>query len=501
MRGQAGHYWSNDNLRMTIEESLIGNKQRKHFSVRPFALRDFQFPSPIDSSLILKGYLTDFWEPAAKGQLNVKVTPLLEAGFGFSSREDLVFTTAPGLALNATLGAKLSLYADFFGGAEKLPGYISDFTDTTQVLPTLGLNRADQGNPAFAFPTARLSYAPSEYFQFELGYGRNFFGQGYRSMFLSDVAFNYPYLKITTDVWNIKYVNLYSALDGTNPAEGSATDFQRKYSTTHYLSWAISPRFNLGLFETIVWQAQDSLSDRGFDPNYLNPIIFYRPVEFSIGSPDNALIGLDLSFEATKKIVLHGQVLFDEFLLSEFRNSSGWWGNKWGAQIGFKSFDSFGFENLRIQGEFNLARPFTYTHGSVLQNFGHYNQPLSHQLGANFYEGILTGYYEKNNFFSEALFMFAEYGRDPDSLNLGGDIFTSYVNPANEFGNTIAQGIKTRLYFQTLSAGVILNRDINLRASLSYTYRRSDTQGESPNNEHIFGLRIATEIYNRNRTF
>ena len=70
----------------------------------------------------------------------------------------------------------------------------------------------------------------------------------------------------------------------------------RKYTTTHYLSWAISKRVNLSFFDAIVWSATDSAGNyRGFDAQYLNPIIFMRPVEFSIGSPDNALMGLNLS--------------------------------------------------------------------------------------------------------------------------------------------------------------------------------------------------------------
>jgi len=35
----------------------------------------------------------------------------------------------------------------------------------------------------------------------------------------------------------------------------------------------VSKRLNLGFFETVVWENDN---DRGFDLNYLNPIVFYR---------------------------------------------------------------------------------------------------------------------------------------------------------------------------------------------------------------------------------
>ena len=43
----------------------------------------------------------------------------------------------------------------------------------------------------------------------------------------------------------------------------------------HYLSWNVSKRFNLGLFESVLWT---NTNDRGFDVNYLNPLYFFVPL-------------------------------------------------------------------------------------------------------------------------------------------------------------------------------------------------------------------------------
>lgn len=438
---------------------------------------NFGYPSPRDSA--------DF---------RIGILPLLVAEAGYSNQADALFEASAGVALGVSKG-KFSLHGEFLGGLTGQAQYLNQFTDSLGILPSRGRNLSSSGNAAFAMPSVALNFRANEIFTFELGYGKNFFGNGHRSLFLSDAAYNYPYLRIETDVWHIKYINLFSALKDISDDPGNPEAYRNKFSSTHYFNWAISSRFNIGLFETIIWQGSDTLSDRGFDPNYLNPIIFFRPVEFSIGSPDNAIIGLDLSFKLSSSIMLYGQLVFDEFLLSEFRARDGWWGNKWGAQIGFKSFELFGLENAFLRGEFNLARPFTYTHGSVLQNFGHYNQPLAHPLGTNFYEGLLQAYYEKNDWFFEAQWNYAVYGRDPDSLNFGGDIYRSYANPAEIYGNEIAQGIQSKLFYQKLSVGIILNRKINLRASAYYIYRRLDQQEALINNEHIFGVRLATELF------
>ena len=65
---------------------------------------------------------------------------------------------------------------------------------------------------------------------------------------------------------------------------------QKKHGAFHYLDYALNNNLTIGLFEAIIWQSRDENFERGFDVHYLNPIIFYRPVEFSKHSPDNALL-------------------------------------------------------------------------------------------------------------------------------------------------------------------------------------------------------------------
>ena len=160
--------------------------------------------------------------------------------------------------------------------------------------------------------------------------------------------------------------------------------FRTKYMANHYLSYNVTKRLNIGLFESVIWQNDN---DRGFDFNYINPIIFYRAIEFSTGSRGgNALIGLSAKYKFTDRINAYGQLIIDEFSTSDVSGANGSYKNKTGYQLGVKYYHAFGLKNLTVQAEYNRVRPFTYSHNTVVLNYGHNNQSMAHTLGSNFSE-------------------------------------------------------------------------------------------------------------------
>jgi hypothetical protein len=187
----------------------------------------------------------------------------------------------------------------------------------------------------------------------------------------------------------VKYVNLFTAMSDIRGAGGDISKFQRKYASMHYLSWNASPRINVFLFEAIVWSAGDDKYPRGFDVNYLNPIIFYRPVEYNIGSPDNALLGGGFNIKVGKKVLTYAQLMLDEMVLEQVRSGNGWYANKQGVQLGAIARDAFRVKGLSLRGEWNFVRPFMYTHSDTRQNYAHFGQPLAHPYGSNFQEVLI----------------------------------------------------------------------------------------------------------------
>ncbi|MEX2380561.1 MAG: hypothetical protein WD530_07440, partial [Vicingaceae bacterium] len=194
----------------------------------------------------------------------------------------------------------------------KYLNYQDEFIRENRVLPAMGVS-SGSGTIQADYYNAHLGFNPNNIFDFELGYGRNFIGDGHRSLLLSDFGQASPYLKIQTTFWNLQYTNLFAIHENIFNVEGEPDFYQRKYSATHFLDWKATSWLSVGLFETVIWQHNQGNYNRGFDVNYLNPVIFYRPVEFSTGSSDNVMVGANLKITPTKQHVFYFQLLFDEF--------------------------------------------------------------------------------------------------------------------------------------------------------------------------------------------
>src|SRR5690606_23666897 len=147
--------------------------------------------------------------------------------------------------------------------------------------------------------------------------------------------------------------------------------------------------------------------------NYLNPVIFDRAIEFSTGPHSgNALIGLTAKYKNSDNFALYGQMTIDEFSSGDICGGEKNCRNKWGYQGGAKYFNAFGIPNLYLQAEYNVVRPYTYSHNTVVLNYGHNNQSMAHPWGANFKEVVVVANYEKNRFFGNVKLIFGERGFD-----------------------------------------------------------------------------------------
>ena len=137
----------------------------------------------------------------------------------------------------------------------------------------------------------------------QLGYGRNFIGDGYRSLLEGDGASPYPYLKLNTTFWKIKYTNTYMWLKDVRPDVTVDGTYATKFMANHYLSYNVSKKMNIGLFESVVWA---NTNGRGFDMSFLNPIIFYRTVEFTSSSRSgNALFGFTSKYKWNNQLTFY----------------------------------------------------------------------------------------------------------------------------------------------------------------------------------------------------
>jgi len=521
-------------MQEVMNASLYAHKQKFHPDVQPYYLAEVEKCAPLDSlfrfgipkeNKFYKKVLTQNIVEVQGKKASFAVDPILNAigGIDLSNRKGFC-ESGLGLRLQASLFYKVAIGGSILYNQSSFPDFITDKIERSRVIPGQGYAfRSGIGGYNYLNYDFYANYHFLKYFTLEAGMGKHFWGDGYRSLFLSDVACNYPYLKLTTNVWNIKLVNLYTNfkdMSGVSSSRWSAMN--NKYGAFHYLSWDISKRVNLGFFESIIWEAKDTAGNRGFDYSYLNPVIFFRPVEFSRGSPDNSLLGVSLRVKVGKRTSLYGQLLIDDMLFSEVKSgiwhriqrishphdstlTSGFWTNKQAWQLGVKSYDMFGLQHFSGLLEFNFVRPYTYAHRRVIQNYGHYNEPLAHPAGANFWETSAFLWYSYRRWFFEAHFNYIVTGVDSTNSDFGQDIYKPVWDvyeaesnniPVQQYGNEIAQGIRTRIAYYSLNISYLLNPKNNLRFVLGYYYRTSNSD-VTQHYAHVFSLGIKMSLPDR----
>ena len=341
------------------------------------------------------------------------------------------------LGIGAKLKISNNLIIDFFG--DRLFGEVnedlSNFQDSLGFYP--GFNNKQNINLIF-------KYKLNSFIVSDFGVGKHFIGEGYRSLILSDIGASYPYFKLNTKFGNIKYYNLYTTF--LNP---NMVDFGRKkHAAIHYLSYDISKYINIGIFESILWQSKSEQANNGFELAYFNPVIFYRPVEFSKQSNKaNALMGIT-SNVTISNFNIYTQFLLDDLNISRQRDSDdnyegGFFQNKFGYQIGLKA----SFPNSVLLIEYNQVQPYTYGHRTVLQNYSHLNQALAHPMGANFRELIFLYELRLNNWEFKFTNIFNRVGLDSLNTHYGQNIFESDFEASTggqlSYGNYNGQGLST----------------------------------------------------------
>jgi len=442
------------------------------------------------------------------------VDPGVDLQIGKDSKDVNTFNNTRAILINGSIGKKFSFSTRFYESQGRFAKYINQYAESIKpdggnpaIIPGRGIAKEFKAD-AYDYPVAEayLSYTPNQTFNFQFGNGKNFIGDGYRSLFLSDAASPYPFFKINSNFWKIKYTNLWMWMQDVRPELTVDGAYKQKFMAIHYLSWNVTKKLNIGLFETVIW---DDANDRGFDVNYLNPLIFYTAAEFSTGSrAGNTLLGLSLKYKL-KDISLYSQLVLDEFRLSEITGSDGWWANKYGIQIGAKYHNAFNIKNLYLQAEYNAIRPYTYSHDELNLNYGHNNQPLAHLWGSNLKEAIGIARYTKDRWFANAKLVLGKKGFDfndgTDTSSYGGDVFQDNDNRASDYGNEIGQGNTANVFIGDLQVGYMVNPATNLKLFGGITFRNFNP--DTPTNEFDktnstwISVGLRTDVFNWNLDF
>jgi hypothetical protein len=427
-----------------------------------------------------KTILKNFYRtPANLFEVHVKdfdlvVNPVIQ--FTVSKEKDndqRLFLNTRGVAVRGRIANKIGFYTYLADNQERDPQYVQDWISDRTAVPGEGFYKPFKAAGGVDYFDARgyFTFNVTRYIDVAFGYDKNFIGNGYRSLFLSDFGNSNLFLKLNTRIWKLNYQNIFMELANADPRTGDRL-VGKKYAAMHHLDMAVTKWLNIGLFEGIVFGRTNH-----FEFGYLNPIIFYRSAEQQNGSFDNSLAGLDAKANVAKHFQFYGQLLLDEFKLSEIKKNRGWWANKWGIQVGAKYIDAFGIKNLDLQVEHNRVRPFTYSHGDSVANYTHYNQPLAHPYGANFQEFIgIARYQPAPKWMITAKAIYYQQGRDSSAASYGSNIFLPNILPYRtmDYGYDIGSGWKTNVLYASLLVSYELRE--NLFLELSAVARKQESK-------------------------
>lgn len=475
----------------------VGNNA--HTAVKPYTFNyvDQYFDLEAERESLLKDQSTwlgkkwwneHFFEVAGKNYWFV-LDPGVDLQLGRDTEENInTFNNTRLVNVSGGIGKQFTFGASIQESQGRFAGYFNREIESRApdggnpgIVPGRGIAE-DGGDTIFDYPVATgyINYTPNKHFNFQLGHGQHFIGDGHRSLVLSDNSQPFPYAKVNAKFWKLDYTVLYTSLRDVRSAVTADDSFRTKFMVHHYLSWNATKKLNLGFFESVLWQDDNQ---RGFDFNYLNPIIFYQAVELQTGSRGgNALIGATAKYKFTDRVTGYAQLVLDEFSGASVASGDGSYKNKSAYQLGVKWQNAFKVNNLMLQAEYNRVRPFTYSHNSVVLNYGNSNQALAHPWGANFYETTFIGRYTKDRWYGNAQFTLGERGFDildgVDNAFYGGNIYRSEDDRIADNGNSLGQGNRVTFMYAQVEAGYIINPASRLQIFGQVIFRDFDPHFE-----------------------
>lgn len=479
-----------------IEKEVLSSDELIHTAVKPFQ----QTYIPIESYNAVFNdtgvYYYDFTQKLFKESLlsieekdvYLVADPLMNFGLGRSTHDDTItnyLTNTRGVRVAGNITSKFSFETRYYENQFYYPKYLDSIADARGVAFGLGRAKVFKGfGHDVGMSSGYVSYSPTSTINIQFGQGKHFIGNGYRSMLLSDNAFNYPYLSFTFNLWEgklfYKSVNAWLRTLERIPVSSTAEAlYKSKSGTFRYLSFKPKKQIEIGLFEGVIYnQYNDSIGEVPVNPSFYIPVIGAGTVINSGVSENKVVLGANMNISLSKTINLYGQ-----FVVDDFSNT--------GFQVGGKWMEVFKLKNSWLMVEYNNAVPYLYSQSqdNILQNYSHSNQELAHPLGASFNEIIAMAHFEKARYFVTAKYFYALKERQGDDL-YGESIFL----PNDDVLIAIAPEKINWTYFGG-EFGVNLNVKTRMQLFGS-VYSRSERGSNWENHEWFWQMGLRTTLNN-----
>lgn len=410
----------------------------------------------------------------------LRIDPLLNLQYGRDLSDNSnrkLYNNTRGFIASGYVGNKFYFETLLAENQSMFPDYISRQASATGVIPGQGRWKPFKiTGYDYAFSSGFVSIQPIKNLNIQFGHGKQKIGNGYRSLLLSDNAFNYPYARITQQWFKgrVQYTNIYAVLMNLVPASvkrdpNTERLFQKKAASFQYLSVNATKWLNFSFFQGMIWQAGDSRNQQHLSWQYFNPLVYTNLLSYGLNNKNNIVAGGDLKIKLSNSFNIYGQIMADDL------SNSGNRGNSWGFQGGFNYFNVFGIKNFFIASEINYATAPSYSSPFLSpsnQSYSHYNQSLG---------SLLPG--------GKELVVIMDYKRKRGFINLKGNyqIYDASL-PMNNYNNVILNA----------QIGYLVNPayNLNIQAGINYRMQNFYTFNASNNETTYIYVGLKTSLYN-----
>ncbi|MEO6348877.1 MAG: gliding motility protein RemB, partial [Aquaticitalea sp.] len=205
-----------------FDGQMNGLGTNSHTAVKPFVYEDvakyYDFKAEIKA--LVKG-TDEWWSRKLWDEHLVQVQgkdfwftldPVFDLQIGKDTEADFnsTYNNTRGIYVQGGLGKKFNFSASVYESQGRFAQYYNTYAYSLKtasdpaIVPGRGIAKRFKDG-GFDYPVAEgyLSYAPVKFINIQFGHGKNFIGDGYRSLLQSDVASPYPYIKLNTMFWKI----------------------------------------------------------------------------------------------------------------------------------------------------------------------------------------------------------------------------------------------------------------------------------------------------------
>lgn len=339
----------------------------------------------------------------------------------------------------------------------------------------------DQSKDADGFWTehidTKFSYDYNN-FIIELGKFNRHWGNGNRSLYISDKAPSYPQIGFKYKLnQKLSYFYFHGFLNSNIPDSSRSSYYKNNFSqrsiniprniAAHRIKWKPNDKFIFSFNESVIY------ATRSIDIYYLIPILPFYPIENYIGDTDNIQMGIDILFKIAELQKIYASFFMDEFTPEwVFKSKNHNW---FGWQYGYIAKDII-FKNSEMQIEYNWTDQRIYMHKYDINDFYNHSHPLGFWAGPHAQE-ILFNY--STNFGDRVLkFHFSKTQRGLNTREMVEDNYKDMqlkrYDEGYEERTLVSIGFRTPSIIKELKCSIDLN------------YVNFKNAGFSISNNHLF---------------